>query len=58
MTGGGPLGTTTTIVYYMYQQGFQFFRMGYASAITWALFVMVLIFTVAQVRIYARRGEV
>lgn len=58
MTGGGPLGTTTTIVYYMYQQGFQFFQMGYASAITWALFAMVLVFTVAQVRIYARRGEV
>ena len=58
MTGGGPLGTTTTIVYYMYQQGFQFFHMGYASAITWALFVLVLVFTVAQVRIYARRAEV
>jgi multiple sugar transport system permease protein len=58
MTGGGPLGTTTTIVYYMYQQGFQFFHMGYASAVTWALFVMVLVFTVAQVRIYARRGEI
>jgi multiple sugar transport system permease protein len=58
MTGGGPLGTTTTIVYYMYQQGFQFFHMGYASAVTWALFVLVLVFTVAQVRIYARRAEV
>lgn len=58
MTGGGPLGTTTTIVYYMYEQGFQFFHMGYASAITWALFVMILVFTVAQIRIYARRGEV
>jgi multiple sugar transport system permease protein len=58
MTGGGPLGSTTTIVYYMYQQGFQFFRMGYASAVTWALFVLVFIFTVAQVRIYARGAEV
>jgi multiple sugar transport system permease protein len=58
MTGGGPLGATTTIVYYMYQQGFQFFRMGYASAITWALFLLVLIFTIAQVRIYARQAEV
>lgn len=58
MTGGGPLGSTTTIVYYMYQQGFAFFRMGYASAVTWALFVIVFIFTVAQVRTYARRAEV
>jgi multiple sugar transport system permease protein len=58
MTGGGPLGSTTTIVYYMYQQGFQFFRMGYASAVTWALFVIVFIFTLAQVRIYARNAEV
>jgi ABC-type sugar transport system permease subunit len=32
--------------------------MGYASAVTWALFVLVLVFTVAQVRIYARRAEV
>lgn len=58
MTGGGPIGSTTTIVYYMYQQAFQFFRMGYASAVTWALFILVFVFTVAQVRFYARRGEV
>jgi multiple sugar transport system permease protein len=58
MTGGGPIGSTTTIVFYMYQQAFQFFRMGYASAVTWALFILVFIFTVAQVRIYARRSEV
>jgi len=58
MTAGGPIGSTTTIVYYMYQQAFQFFRMGYASAVTWALFVMVFVFTVAQVRVYARRAEV
>jgi multiple sugar transport system permease protein len=58
MTAGGPIGSTTTIVYYMYQEAFQFFRMGYASAVTWALFVMVFVFTVAQVRVYARRAEV
>jgi multiple sugar transport system permease protein len=58
MTAGGPIGSTTTIVYYMYQEAFQFFRMGYASAVTWALFVLVFVFTVAQVRVYARRAEV
>lgn len=58
MTAGGPIGSTTTIVYYMYQEAFQFFRMGYASAVTWALFILVFIFTVAQVRVYARRAEV
>jgi multiple sugar transport system permease protein len=58
MTAGGPIGSTTTIVYYMYQEAFQFFRMGYASAVTWALFIMVFVFTVTQVRVYARRAEV
>jgi multiple sugar transport system permease protein len=58
MTGGGPLGSTTTIVYYMYQQGFQFFRMGYAAAVTWALFILVFAFTLAQLRFYGKQAEV
>jgi multiple sugar transport system permease protein len=58
MTGGGPLGSTTTIVYYMYQQGFQFFRMGYAAAVTWALFILVFAFTLAQMRFYGKQAEV
>ena len=35
MTNGGPANATNTIVLYSYQNGFQYFRMGYASAIAW-----------------------
>jgi len=48
MTEGGPAGSTTTIVYYIYNNAFRFFRMGYASAIAWFLFIFMLIFTLVQ----------
>lgn len=48
MTGGGPVYATTTMVYYLYSQAFNFGRMGYASAISIVLFVMILAVTVAQ----------
>ncbi len=54
MTNGGPANATNTIVLYIYQNGFQFFRMGYASAIAWALFVVIFIFTLFQMRLQGR----
>ena len=48
MTGGGPQDETLFVVLNIYQQGFQFFNMGYASALAWELFVIVLGFTIAQ----------
>ncbi len=45
MTRGGPAGATTTLNYYIYETGFEFFYMGRASAASWLLFVMVMIFT-------------
>jgi len=45
MTGGGPNGSTTTIMYYIYNNAFQWFRMGYAAAIAWFLFVIIFIVT-------------
>ncbi len=45
MTQGGPAGSTTTLSYFIYAEGFQTGRLGYASAASWALFVMVLIAT-------------
>lgn len=45
MTGGGPAGSTTTIEYYLYQTAFQKFNMGYASAIAWFLFAVILTLT-------------
>ena len=56
MTSGGPVERTTTIVYYIYQSAFKFYEFGYASTLAFALFLMLLILTVIQLRLY-RRGE-
>jgi multiple sugar transport system permease protein len=48
LTGGGPGNSTTTLVMYLYQSGFQFFRLGFASAIAWVLFVFIMIVTAVQ----------
>jgi multiple sugar transport system permease protein len=55
MTEGGPRNSTLTLVYYLYQQGFQRFSMGYASAIALVLFLIILVITVIQWRIGERR---
>ena len=48
MTGGGPAGSTTTIVYYIYNNAFQWFKMGYASSISWFLFILIFLVTLFQ----------
>lgn len=48
LTEGGPGGSTMTIVYYLYRNGFVYYKMGYASAIAWVLFVIILIITLIQ----------
>jgi multiple sugar transport system permease protein len=50
MTQGGPNYATSTMVYYIYMNAFQFFKMGYASALAWVLFAFIFIFTLIQVR--------
>lgn len=54
MTGGGPAGSTTTIEYYLYQTAFQKFNMGYASAIAWFLFAVILLLTLITWRVGGR----
>jgi len=54
-TRGGPLGSTTVIVYYLYQQAFQFFNGGYGAAIAWVLFLGILVVTLIQMWIGRRR---
>jgi len=56
MTSGGPVDRTTTMVFYVYESAFKFFEMGYASTLAFVLFVMLLGFTVLQLRLY-RRAE-
>lgn len=54
LTNGGPGDATRTIVMYLYEQGFKFFDMGYASAIAISLFAIILIFTGLQLRLSRR----
>jgi multiple sugar transport system permease protein len=54
MTGGGPLDSTLFYAYYIFRQAFQFFRMGYASALAWMLFIAVLALTLVQLRLSKR----
>lgn len=49
-TDGGPLDSTLFYVLYLYRQAFQFFNMGYASALAWVLFAIILVFTLLIVR--------
>jgi multiple sugar transport system permease protein len=48
LTAGGPANSTYTTIMYVYKAGFNFFRMGYASAISTILFVIILILTTIQ----------
>ncbi|HYP44350.1 MAG TPA: sugar ABC transporter permease [Propionibacteriaceae bacterium] len=48
LTGGGPGNTTTTMVLFLYEQGFRFFKLGMASAVAWVLFLIILAITVFQ----------
>lgn len=45
LTGGGPGDSSTTLVLELYQQAFNYFRLGYASSIAWLLFVLILLTT-------------
>ncbi len=51
MTGGGPLNSTMSVVLYMYQQGFKFYNLGYASAMAYILFGIIFAFTALQFRV-------
>jgi multiple sugar transport system permease protein len=48
LTSGGPFNSTRTYVMYLYTQGFGSFRMGYASALAWIMFVIIFVFTLIQ----------
>jgi multiple sugar transport system permease protein len=48
MTKGGPAYSTLSLVFYTYQQAFDYFRMGYASALAWVLFIVIMLFSFIQ----------
>ena len=53
---GGPLNSTISLVLYVYQQAFTSLpsKMGYASAMTVVLFLMILVITVVQLKVFSR----
>lgn len=55
MTNGGPLFATDTLVTMMFREGFENFRLGYASAIAWVLFVIIMALSALQLRIFRYR---
>ncbi len=54
LTNGGPSRTTNVIVYYIYNKAFRFGEMGYASALSMALLLILLILSVVQMRLLRR----
>jgi multiple sugar transport system permease protein len=55
LTEGGPNRATTTYIYNLYEEGFIFTNMGYASLLAWVLFVIIVIFTLITIRISSSR---
>ncbi len=54
MTQGGPVDATMFYVYYLFNNAFQYFKMGYASAMAWILFLIILILTLIQFKLAPR----
>lgn len=50
MTMGGPGSATTSMQLLIFRQGFQYFRMGYASALSWLLFAVIFVLVAIQLR--------
>lgn len=50
MTQGGPGTSTNVLVYYIYKSGFNYYKMGYAAAMSWILFLILFVITMIQWR--------
>ena len=57
MTAGGPVHSTDVIVYHIYQSAWEQLRMGYASAMSWVLFVIIVTATWIQFRLMGKQIE-
>ena len=52
LSRNGSEGQAETLVTSMYQRGFQEFRFGYAAAISWALFLVIMVFAIFELRVF------
>ncbi|MCC5803868.1 sugar ABC transporter permease [Rossellomorea vietnamensis] len=55
MTGGGPLNSSKTLVFYIYEEAFDKLQMGYASAAGVVLFIITLIFSVINIKFMSKK---
>jgi multiple sugar transport system permease protein len=51
-TNGGPADVTRVLVFYIYDNAFKFFKMGYATALSMTLFAILIIFSIIQLRLF------
>lgn len=56
LTQGGPLNATTVILYYIYQQAFVNFQGGQASAMSFILFIILLLLSILQIKLFSRKS--
>ena len=56
MTGGGPGTATITMVMSIYQSGFKQYKMGYASAMAFVLFLIVILISILQKKVFSGKG--
>jgi ABC-type sugar transport system permease subunit len=56
MTNGGPGGATRPIVQYIYETGFTAYRLGYASAVAYVFFALIVVASMVQLLVTSRRG--
>ncbi|WP_328535753.1 carbohydrate ABC transporter permease [Streptomyces sp. NBC_00344] len=57
LTKGGPDNSTKPIIEYIYDTGFANYRLGYASAVSYVFFAIVIILSIAQLKIFSRRED-
>jgi len=57
MTEGGPLHSPDVVVYHIYQNAWEYLKMGYASAMSWVLFVIIMIATWLQFKFVGKNAE-
>jgi multiple sugar transport system permease protein len=51
MTQGGPLQSTVSVLYFMYEEGFKWWNLGSASAVAFVLFLVIFAVTALQLRL-------
>ena len=56
MTQGGPLQSTVSVLYFMYEEGFKWWNLGSASAVAFLLFLFIFAVTAVQLRLAPREG--